>query len=101
MDSDQELEKLLISHRQELRYEMPPRLRSKLDERLFSADVSVKGRRQKPWAWAAGLAIAASVAMAFMFQLGRFSTFPKDSDLIAREVVASHVRSLMVNHLSD
>lgn len=55
------------------------------------------------WAWLPAGAAAALVAVAFI-TIGRFGAPPPGplaDDLVGREVVASHVRSLMASHLTD
>ncbi len=47
------------------------------------------------------IAAAAAVALLGVWLKGEFSEAPDATQLIAREVVADHVRSLMVDHLTD
>ena len=49
------------------------------------------------WGFAASLATAALLAMAVTLAVG----LPAGGDQIAQQVVASHIRSLMENHLAD
>lgn len=60
--------------------------------------------RPKPWAWqwspvSAGLAMAACLAIGFFGALG--VTQHSSRNLLAREIAASHVRSLLATHLMD
>jgi anti-sigma factor RsiW len=52
------------------------------------------------WRW---LAVAASLAFIAIltWTLVRKSSVPPTNDLVAQEVIASHVRSMMANHLTD
>lgn len=51
----------------------------------------------RPWAMAASV-VAVLLFTAMLFEMGRRSSA---SDMLARQVVSSHIRSLLANHLSD
>ncbi|WP_092415632.1 anti-sigma factor [Collimonas sp. OK307] len=58
--------------------------------------------RARPWRinWLSlGTAMAAGLALAW--SIGLYLNLPSDQDKLTEEVVASHVRSLQVDHLSD
>ena len=73
------------------------RIQSAVRQANRSAAPTVRG-----WSWR-WLGVAASlVLLVFMtWSLARGSVTSSASDLLAQEVVASHVRSLMPNHLAD
>ncbi|MFY9555399.1 MAG: anti-sigma factor [Blastocatellia bacterium] len=56
--------------------------------------------RFMPWRW---IRVAASVALLLVvsWSVFRFSARPSVDEVLAREVVSSHVRSLMVDHIAD
>jgi anti-sigma factor RsiW len=60
-----------------------------------------KGMRwQFSWAWV-GLAAAAAMAALVVWRFDPAVSRPSQGDLLAQEVLASHVRSLMADHLTD
>ena len=54
----------------------------------------------KPWRW---IAVATSVALVLVVSwiVVRLSAGPSPDEVLAREVVSNHVRSLMVSHIAD
>jgi anti-sigma factor RsiW len=58
------------------------------------------GRNVRPIRWVAPLAIAAGLVLMIAGTWTVLRTQPR-GDLVAQEVVAGHVRSLMANHLTD
>jgi anti-sigma factor RsiW len=87
-----------------LRFEPPAALRNRVRSALRdeSADESGATNRSSrlSWRW---LIPAASFATLVIVALGLFARLsrPSTSDLVAQEIVSSHVRSLMEKHLTD
>lgn len=84
----------------ELSYKAPPELQQRIRFALRSEAKSEKPAPTVPRRWftaAAGLAIA---ALALLFVLPFVPNRGAD-DLVAREVLAGHIRSLMADHLAD
>jgi anti-sigma factor RsiW len=80
------------------RFEPPPGLRGRVEASLRDQDQATRRRRR----WLR-LAVAASAAAAAVLAWGLFGPWSSRArdDRFAQEVVASHVRSLMVNHITD
>jgi anti-sigma factor RsiW len=92
-ETDDPLSNLMRRHREELRYAMPAEVARALRPRA----------RERNWLGAfATLATAACVAVGVLsFQLGRLADRGPTGQAVAAEVVSSHVRSLMADHLND
>jgi anti-sigma factor RsiW len=70
----------------------------------LSAEMPSQHRRGIQWqfSWAlAGLAAAAAMAALVVWRFVPAVSRPSQNDLLVQEVLASHVRSLMANHLTD
>jgi anti-sigma factor RsiW len=81
-----------------LRFEPP----AKLEKRLRSALRHETEPRSPIFRWRWGLAAASLfAAIAIIWAVATISSRQSRDDMLAQEVVASHVRSLMANHLTD
>jgi anti-sigma factor RsiW len=81
-------------------YHQPP---SHLQKRITSAirNEARAERKTGMWSWRL-IAVTASVVLIAFLSWSAFRLFSgRQDELLAREVVASHVRSLMANHLAD
>jgi anti-sigma factor RsiW len=65
---------------------------------LQSKPISMLSPRRKVWNW---LAVAAAIFLAALLTWRALPGGRGDSDLVAREIVASHIRSLQPGHLFD
>lgn len=82
-------------------YHKPPtHLQKRITTAVRKASKSETKARVLPWRL---ISIAAALALVLIFSwsVTRLISIPSTSELLAKEVVASHVRSLMANHLSD
>ena len=77
----------------------PNELRRLVAERAMTSPLaSLKRRIQLPrWGFAGSLAAAAALSVALTVAM----ILPQSTEAVAREVMANHVRSLMVDHLAD
>jgi anti-sigma factor RsiW len=83
-----------------LYYRSPAALRSRIRSSVRKAAKAEAAPRVPPWRWvgvAASMAVAALVALVFVPLLRG----PSADDLLTSEVLSSHLRSLMANHLAD
>jgi anti-sigma factor RsiW len=83
-----------------LYYSFPAALQSRIQSSVRKAAKAEAAPRVPPWRWvgvAASMAVAALVALVFVPLLRG----PSSDDPLTSEVLSSHVRSLMANHLAD
>jgi anti-sigma factor RsiW len=83
-----------------LSYKAPPELQQKIRFALRREANAEKPSRTVPRRWFNAAASLAIAALALLVVLP-FLRGGADDDLVAREVLAGHVRSLMANHLAD
>ena len=86
-----------------LYFKSPAPLRKNIQAALRQADRSVAGSpapRRLSWRWAA-VAVSLVIVMFVAGLAVRSLSAPAAADLVAQEVVASHIRSLMPDHLVD
>lgn len=84
-----------------LYFRSPAPLRKHIQVALRQADQSsARAPRVLPWRWL-GAAAALVVVVFVTWSVTRSLSAPSANDLLAQEVVASHVRSLMPDHLAD
>ena len=81
-----------------LRFEPPAKLEKSLRSALRHEEKPRSPIFRWNWAVAAASLLAAIV---LIWTVATISTRPSPDDVLAQEVVASHVRSLMANHLTD
>jgi len=82
-----------------LRFEPPVSLERRLLSSLRQEDESKSKTVSFPWRWVlAGASLLAVAILVWVF--AAISSKPSD-DVLAQEVVSSHVRSLMADHLTD
>ena len=79
-----------------LYYKAPENLRKQLESLSKS---SVDEKSSFAWNWFRYAAVTAAIIGALF--IGHLSKGPSTDDLLSQEVVSSHVRSLMANHLID
>lgn len=87
-----------------IRFNAPGGLRAKIERELRKTEDAATHSRQFPWlaTWRwAGAAAAVLLAALLGGILGHEYRPPAADNLLAEEVIASHVRSLMANHLAD
>jgi anti-sigma factor RsiW len=87
-----------------LRFTASNDLRRRIRSSLREAGEPAPARRfldwMQAWRWAGAVAAVALVAV-ISWNLARISRAPSGDELVAQEVIDSHVRSLMANHLED
>jgi anti-sigma factor RsiW len=84
----------------ELYFDAPAGLERRIRKTLNRANRSASGASTVPWRWFIVAASAAAV-LVILFYAGLILTSQPGSDLIARDVATSHIRSLEPGHLYD
>ena len=87
-------------------FQAPSHLESRVKAALPAENEHLAKAVKRSWKWAGpgnwfnfGATFASVVAI--MFSISLYLTIPSPNDLLAEEVVSSHVRSLMVDHIAD
>ena len=91
------------------RHAAPPALRQRLRQALLEegdrakeVTASPRGRKwaRLPWTWIS-LGVAGASTAAFAVTLALYLSVPSEAERLDQEIVASHFRSLMPDHLAD
>ncbi|RTL57948.1 MAG: anti-sigma factor, partial [Rhodocyclaceae bacterium] len=100
-DEDKELSDLLRAHA--TRHRPGPGLASSIRTELALLSASAHDRpREERWRWPAWGLAGAGFAFGLLVSAAVFLALrPGDTDSLAAELVTSHVRALMVSHLTD
>lgn len=97
---DSELSALLRADAE--RHSAPAALRTRIVSAIHQADAETPRAAARPRAWQwLNMGAAFAMGVALSVTLVYFITANRAQDQLAQEVVASHVRSLMVAHLAD
>ena len=83
-----------------LRFQPPPDLEKRLRATVRREDKTENKPALYRWRWLIAGTLCGAVLVVALSLAGMFSR-PSPEDLLAQEVVSSHVRSLMANHLTD
>lgn len=83
-----------------LRFQPPADLENRLRSTLRREDKSEQKRALFRWPWLLAATLCGAILIVGFSLAGMFTRQSPD-DLLAQEVVSSHVRSLMANHLTD
>ncbi len=81
-------------------YQAPRGLERLIRSSLREVNAPPRAERAFPWRWLSVATSLAALAVLALVLAPRFRS-PSAEDLLAQEVFASHVRSLMANHLTD
>jgi anti-sigma factor RsiW len=83
-----------------VRHAAPDHLRHRIQTEIDALKPRKKVKKPFSWAWInAGVAMACSLVLGVSIYL--YQIQPSDGDRLNQEIVASHYRSLLANHLSD
>ena len=84
----------------DLQYTAPSHLRYRIQSDLDMLKRRTKKTKPSPWFWVStGLTGVCSIAFAITMTM--YLALPTQAELINQEIVASHYRSLLANHLAD
>jgi anti-sigma factor RsiW len=83
-----------------LYFNAPADLQAKLRSSLRKGTRVETARRPRSWSWLKAAAPAALAAMAILIAIP-FLRGPSEDEIVRRDVISSHVRSLMADHLAD
>jgi anti-sigma factor RsiW len=83
-----------------LYFRSPPDLQHRIQLSLSKAAKAEASPRVLPWHWL-NVAVPMAAAAVVVLALVPLLRGPTPDDLLTREVISSHVRSLMANHLAD
>ena len=90
---------------QATRYAAPPAVRERIVAALNQAEPAPappsRSRFQAFWQQWGGMGVAFACGVVASLAIGSFLAVPGEEDGVAQEVIAGHVRSLMVAHLAD
>jgi anti-sigma factor RsiW len=79
-------------------FQASPDLRKQIRTSLRETNHETTANKFRQWRW---LLAAASFAAIVVLGLILFRSTPNNDELLAKEIVSSHVRSMMANHLTD
>jgi len=94
----QELHTTIKTHG--IRYTAPSHLRHRIQSALPRDPTPARKPAKLPWAWI-NFGVATAFSAAFAVTLALYMTVPSEADRFEQEIVASHARSLMADHLAD
>lgn len=81
-------------------FKAPASLRKRIQASVRGANQARTRPRVMPWRWV-GVTASLALVVIVTLSLARSLSAPSANDLLAQQVVADHVRSLMPNHLVD
>ena len=82
------------------RYAAPSHLRFRIQAELDALKPRATQIKTSNWGWV-NVGISSACALAFSITLMMYLSIPTQAELLNQELVASHYRSLLANHLSD
>jgi len=83
-----------------IKFLAPEHLRYRIMADIDAMKLRKKTSKKLPWAWI-NFGIAGLCSFAFMLTMFLYLSLPGERERLDQEIVASHYRSLLVNHLAD